>query len=184
MEQPAYIPDYTVDDYEQWEGDWELWDGLPVAMSPSPRRDHQAVVKNLLLMIQQQFLAKGDACRCDVFSDLDWRVNRKTVLRPDVSVVCDENEATDFIEKPPVVAVEVVSPSNRPQDLERKRQLYKRERVKFYVEINTFDRTIEVSRHDGNGCEAGGFPLDLHDGCGIDLDEESLWRGTMKIRRM
>ncbi|MEO1923214.1 MAG: Uma2 family endonuclease, partial [Nautiliaceae bacterium] len=27
---------YTVKDYEQWEGDWELIEGRPYAMAPAP----------------------------------------------------------------------------------------------------------------------------------------------------
>ncbi len=36
-----YIPNYTLTDYRRWEGDWELWDGIPVSMSPSPFGTHQ-----------------------------------------------------------------------------------------------------------------------------------------------
>lgn len=36
-----YIPTYTVADYERWEGEWELWDGVPVAMSSAPIFRHQ-----------------------------------------------------------------------------------------------------------------------------------------------
>jgi hypothetical protein len=32
---------YTVKDYLQWEGDWELIQGQPLAMSPSAVVDHQ-----------------------------------------------------------------------------------------------------------------------------------------------
>ena len=31
-----YKPRYTVDDYESWAGDWELWQGTAIAMTPSP----------------------------------------------------------------------------------------------------------------------------------------------------
>ena len=30
-----YSPHYTIDDYRLWEGDWELWQGTAVAMTPS-----------------------------------------------------------------------------------------------------------------------------------------------------
>lgn len=39
-----YQPHYTVEDYELWEGDWELWDGHAIAMSPAARPDHQRIV--------------------------------------------------------------------------------------------------------------------------------------------
>ncbi|HEO65459.1 MAG TPA: Uma2 family endonuclease, partial [Spirochaetes bacterium] len=38
-----YIPRYTYEDYVNWEGRWELIDGLPYAMSPLPSINHQQV---------------------------------------------------------------------------------------------------------------------------------------------
>ena len=31
-----YVETYTYEDYKRWEGDWELIDGVPLAMAPSP----------------------------------------------------------------------------------------------------------------------------------------------------
>ena len=42
-----YDPHYTVADYEQWSGDWELWKGTAVAMTPSPFGKLQLVGANL-----------------------------------------------------------------------------------------------------------------------------------------
>jgi hypothetical protein len=35
-----YSPNYTIKDYRQWQGDWELWRGIAVAMTPSPFGKH------------------------------------------------------------------------------------------------------------------------------------------------
>jgi hypothetical protein len=35
------IPHYTYNDYQKWEGDWELIRGIPYAVSPSPGWRHQ-----------------------------------------------------------------------------------------------------------------------------------------------
>jgi hypothetical protein len=32
---------YSYTDYKLWEGNWELVNGYPYAMSPSPKREHQ-----------------------------------------------------------------------------------------------------------------------------------------------
>ncbi len=42
-----YQPHYTVEDYRQWKGDWELWYGTAVAMSPSPFGPHERAVSAL-----------------------------------------------------------------------------------------------------------------------------------------
>ena len=35
-----YRPHYTYEDYLLWEGRWELIEGMPYAMSPTPVIDH------------------------------------------------------------------------------------------------------------------------------------------------
>jgi len=32
----VYQEHYTFNDYQHWEGNWELIEGMPYAMSPSP----------------------------------------------------------------------------------------------------------------------------------------------------
>jgi len=39
----AYKEHYTAENYQEWEGDWELIYGEPYAMSPSPLYDHQHI---------------------------------------------------------------------------------------------------------------------------------------------
>lgn len=43
-----YPPRYTYEGYKRWEGDWELIEGVPYAMAPSPSGKHQRVVAELL----------------------------------------------------------------------------------------------------------------------------------------
>ena len=43
-----FAPPYTIADYRLWKGDWELWNGIAIAMTPSPFGRHQALVASLL----------------------------------------------------------------------------------------------------------------------------------------
>lgn len=81
------MPRYTVDDYEQWEGDWELWNGVAVCMSPAPSPLHQYVTSALTGEIREQ-LRNNSRCDCFVVPEVDWRIDRNTVVRPDVLVIC------------------------------------------------------------------------------------------------
>ena len=47
-----FVPRYTVDDYSQWKGDWELWDGVPIAMSPSPFDRHAELMASLITQLK------------------------------------------------------------------------------------------------------------------------------------
>jgi len=41
------LPHYTYQDYIQWEGKWELIDGIPHSMSPALTPQHQLIANNL-----------------------------------------------------------------------------------------------------------------------------------------
>lgn len=41
------LPHYTYDEYCQWEGRWELIEGIPYAMSPAPSPRHQWISANI-----------------------------------------------------------------------------------------------------------------------------------------
>jgi len=83
---PKYLPSYTIDDYQKWEGNWELIDGVPLAMS-SPFAPHARIVTRLARMIGNAI--ENQKCQCEVYTNLDWIVAKDTVIRPDLMVVCD-----------------------------------------------------------------------------------------------
>ncbi len=124
-----YLPRYTYEDYKLWEGDWELIEGLPYAMAPSPFGRHQRVAGELIYQLREQL----EECpeRCFVYPELDWIVNEDTVVRPDLMVVCREVE--EYLRETPEVVIEVVSPSTIQKDERLKFELYEREGVKIYV---------------------------------------------------
>ena len=132
MAQAEYIPQYSIQDYLQWDGDWELWNGIPVAMSPSPNFGHQKIGSRILVEIQSQLSDEPCENRCVAVYELDWHVDTNTVVRPDIMVVCEEPEG-DFVESSPPLVVEVLSPSTRTKDLNSKRDLYASAGVKYYL---------------------------------------------------
>jgi len=81
-----YLPHYTYRDYCQWEGRWELIDGIPIAMSPAPREEHQIVAGNLYAIFKPIFKNSRNACRG--VPPIDWVVKDDTVLQPDFLVIC------------------------------------------------------------------------------------------------
>ncbi len=124
-----YLPRYTVEDYKHWEGDWELIEGIPYAMAPSPFARHQRVLFLIAKQIEEQLESCPEACR--VYVELDWVVNKNTVVRPDVSVVCQKVEKHTNV--PPEVIFEIVSESTAFKDENLKFQLYEIEKVRYYA---------------------------------------------------
>ncbi|OAG28679.1 Uma2 family endonuclease [Thermodesulfatator autotrophicus] len=125
-----FLPRYTVKDYNRWEGDWELIEGIPYAMMPSPFWRHQRVSLILAAQIEEQL--EGCPENCFVCQDIDWIVDETTVLRPDIVVVCDRIPE-EHLKNPPEVIFEIVSPSTAFKDEKLKFFLYEKEKVKFYA---------------------------------------------------
>ena len=48
---PRYDPHYTLDDYQRWEGDWGLSNGIAVAMTPSPFGRHAQLLAQLAKLL-------------------------------------------------------------------------------------------------------------------------------------
>jgi len=143
-----YTPHYTIKDYRHWKGDWELWYGTAVAMTPSPFGRHGGMLVKLCTGLT---IAIDEAkCRASVLAAIDWIVSDDTVVRPDASVVCSE-PPEGHIETTPAMVVEVLSDSTRERDLKHKRALYQENRVPWYLIADPNDGSVQLLRlGDGN----------------------------------
>ncbi len=124
-----YLKHYTYDDYKLWEGDWELYEGYPVAMGPSPMISHQAIAN----LVAYQLTDSIDECeRCLVLDEADYKLADDTIFRPDVTLICNETHDA-YITKAPEIVVEVISKSTAKNDEGYKFQKYEAELVKYYI---------------------------------------------------
>ena len=109
--QPA-METYTVQDYLQWEGDWELIHGQPVAMAPSPAIEHHAAS----FAISHQLGESLDDCpNCQALFEIDVEFSENTVVRPDVLVICYQPEG-ERLTRAPSLIFEVISPKTARPD--------------------------------------------------------------------
>ena len=169
-----YFPHYTIADYEQWQGDWELWAGYPVAMTPSPSFDHQQALSNLLFAIKTS-LQNINTCHCQAVVEVDWRIAEDTVVRPDVMVVCEPIK-TKWVEITPSLIAEVLSPSTRNNDLTFKKSLYAEQGVTYSLIVDPTEEQSETLHWaDGQYEPAESTPLTLHEGCALSLDLSAIW---------
>jgi Uma2 family endonuclease len=114
------IPDDAHHHYELIEGQ--------ILMVPSPDLRHQDCVGNL-------FVALRAAAPRDlnvVLSPFDFVPEPTMVLQPDVLVIRRGTDDAKRTVKPPVLAIEVLSPSSRTTDRVTKRELYARFGVAHY----------------------------------------------------
>ena len=143
-----YLPHYTVTDYRRWEGDWELWNGIPIAMRPCPFGKHQTALTRLSRLIGNALEAAN--CRAETLVELDWIVTDDTVVRPDVMVVCGE-PPDGHLEATPAFVAEVLSDSTRLRDRTYKRDLYDEQGVAVYLLVDPDAETVEILRRDEAG---------------------------------
>ena len=143
-----YIPNYTVKDFQHWEGDWELWDGIAVSMSPSPFGRHSKIVGKIATALNIAI----DNAKCDasVLVEIDWIVSENTVLRPDVTVVCGQPPDKHVIESPAIV-IEVLSPSTRHRDANAKLEIYQTQRVAWYLILDPESNQLIANNLGGDG---------------------------------
>ncbi|MCX6581141.1 MAG: Uma2 family endonuclease [Candidatus Aminicenantes bacterium] len=137
------LPEYTYDDYVQWEGRWEVIQGIPYAMTPSPNIIHQKINTNIVWQLKN--LLK--TCRkCEVLMPVDWPVFDDTVVQPDALVVCHDRSdiGIEKLEVTPVMVFEVLSPSTSRKDRGIKYRLYEQAGVKYYCIVDPETKSSEV----------------------------------------
>ena len=168
---------YTYEDYALWEGRWELFNGLPIAMSPAPVRKHQSLASEIIFNLKSQL---EDCSRCEVLGEVDYKINSNTVFRPDIVLTCDEtNDA--YLVKAPEIVVEIISPSTAKRDEYHKYTIYEAEKVKYYVLVYPDDLVAKVYKLDGKTYDKeGDFTTDSYDfedaQCGVGLDFSKVFK--------
>lgn len=172
-----FVPHYTLEDYKQWQGDWELWEGIPVAMTPSPFGRHQRVL--FALAAELRMAIQQTKCDATALGELDWIIGDDTVVRPDVIVVCGDPPER-YVTQAPALVAEVLSESTRQIDLKFKRALYQREGVPIYLVIDPGAETIQMHQKTADGSYeaeelSGDLSLQICHDCELKVTRSSLF---------
>jgi Uma2 family endonuclease len=121
---------WTIDDLEQLPDDgqrYELLDGV-LLVSPAPVVKHQAAVHSVARALDSvcppEFVV--------LIAPVDWQPDRRTSFQPDVLVTPNRDLGVKNLTEPLTLAVEVLSPSTRSQDLLGKRLKYESAGVASY----------------------------------------------------
>jgi Uma2 family endonuclease len=132
----------------------EIVDGEWV-VTPPPNIRHQVVLGRLHLILGN--LLEGRSDRMVLFAPLAVELGGKSWVEPDILVLALDDGSVELdpqrVIGPPLLALEVLSPSTRRHDLVRKRRLYEREGVREYWVVDPEDESVSVF-HRG---EDGGF---------------------------
>lgn len=171
------MPKYTISDYKLWKGDWELINGHPIAMSPSPMITHQSVCKDIVITLDDEL---NECEECEVLYEIDWIIDEENIVRPDVIVVC-KSEDIEYVTKAPKVIFEVISKSTAHNDRVIKKRIYEEEGVLYYGIVDPEVRLAKLYElKDGNYIKL----LDARDEkttlkleeCDITIDFSKIWK--------
>lgn len=171
------IEHYSLEDYLQWEGDWELIYGMPVAMVPSPNVEHQRIGTRILRQLDEAL----EGCpRCEALYEIDLEISQDTVVRPDVVGIC-YIASGDRLTRVPDIIFEILSRSTARRDEETKFRLYRDEGVGHYVLVYPEARKAKVYQLiDGDYRKVSDFHDELHrfelSKCSVDFDFSLIWR--------
>lgn len=170
------IPHYTYKDYVQWQGHWELIEGYPIAMSPLPIPQHQQLSADLIYEFKDQLKKKCKDCK--VYSPLDYKVSEDTTIQPDVLIVCG-NIKKPYLDFPPVLTIEILSPSTTLRDRNTKYLIYQEQGIKYYLIVDADKKIIEIYQLINGRYEVqpyvNGFEFQLSDECKISPLLDNIW---------
>jgi len=169
-------PTYKYSDYLKWEGDWELIEGYPFAMAPSPFGKHQIIMSRLI----QQFNNELEDCECEGYPELDWIIDEKTVVRPDIAIYCEEIEK--YPKTTPKIVIEIISDSTADKDENIKFKLYEREKVEYYVLVYPDLEKVRIFKLDNKKYDKiyegdKEFKFDL---CDIKIDFSKIFKRRVR----
>ena len=171
------LPYYTYEDYVHWEGKWELIEGFPYAMSPAPIPKHQIVSLNIAAEFKS---ALKDCAHCKAILPIDYKVNEDTVLQPDILIVC-KNITKKYLDFPPALIVEILSPATAIKDRNTKYQIYQEQGVPYYLIVDIEKELVELYKlQEGNYIllqneHSFSHQFHLADACKMSVDFSQIW---------
>ncbi|MCO6478311.1 MAG: Uma2 family endonuclease [Phaeodactylibacter sp.] len=174
------LPRYTISDWEQWEGKWELIDGIPFALSPMPGKKHQRINGRLYMEFTELL---EDCPDCEAYLPVNYKVNDSNLFHPDLMVVCGEAPEGTYVTTTPHLVVEILSASSRKKDKKTKPKIYQALGIRYYLIVDPKAETISVFELN----EAGEYELRAKGrdisysfdfgGCGTTADLSRIWKG-------
>lgn len=146
-------------------------------MMSAPNRVHQSLVHFFDWAIGNYIHSKNGDCEIypapfAVFLDND----DKTYVEPDISVICDKDKLTDEgCKGAPDWMIEIVSPSSRQMDYNKKLFKYRTANVREYWIADPIKQLISVYNFEHDGFEQYSFSdkakAGIYDDFEIDLTE-------------
>lgn len=176
--------EYTLEDYYALPDDqrYELIDGVLYDMA-APDVTHQEIAFEIAVALRKYIKDKDGKCKV-FMSPVDVQLDKdnKTMVQPDVFLVCDQSKNTGrCIYGAPDMVIEVTSPSTRKKDFGKKLEKYVDAGVREYWIVDVKNQKVivyDLGDDFGENMDLmiygmdGKVPVGIYDGkCKIDFNE-------------
>lgn len=159
----------------------ELIDGQ-IYYQAAPSRAHQETLSGLHATIYNYLKSKNGPCKVyPAPFAVKLKEDRKTIVEPDISVICDRDKLTEKgCTGAPDWIVEIISPSNSSHDYIRKLNLYADAGVREYWIVNPMKQTVLVYHLEETSFELNTYTfqdkikVNIYDDLWIDFQEITL----------
>ena len=173
------LPHYTYEDYCNWEGRWEIIDGIPFAMSPAPTLRHQWLAANIIFEFKDS-IKKSKCKNCKVYDFIDVKIADNIIVQPDCSIICKPTNKK-FLDFPSALVVEILSPDSALKDRHTKFSLYENFGIKYYIIVDEQKEELEIYYLENSKYILQKYSPDvpfifsLDDDCKIDVLLKNIW---------
>lgn len=174
---------YTEDDYYNLPEDIraELIDGQ-IYYQAAPSRAHQEILSFLHVEIANYIRSKSGTCKIyPAPFAVKLYEDRKTIVEPDISIICDHSKLTDRgCTGAPDWIIEIISPSTSSHDYIRKLNLYADSGVREYWIVNPIKETVFVYHLEETKFEVNTYTfqdkikVNIYDDLWIDFSQLNL----------
>ncbi len=137
--------EYTYEDYLELPDDQrcELIDGIIYDIA-SPTFVHQDIAGEVYYQLKSYIYAKKAKCRTYI-SPIDVKLDSRTVVQPDVIILCDKSKRDEYrLYSAPDFVLEVLSPSSKRRDCILKPAKYMQSGVREYWIADPQKETVTV----------------------------------------
>ena len=149
---------YTIADIEALpEGERaELIDGEMFRLD-APTRQHQDILGEMFANIKLYIRKKGGNCKIYPAPFAVYvKKGRKNYVEPDISVICDRDKLDEKgCQGAPDWMIEIVSPSSKKMDYERKVKLYREAGAREYWIVDAETKTVTVYDFEHSAADGG-----------------------------
>ena len=136
-----YRPQFTIEDFNLWEGRWELIDGMPYSTRPDV--PHQSVTGDLMYVIHEAL--KKHCSTCHIYLPIGWKIDDRNIVQPDLTIIHKDFEKNEhYLTFTPSIIVEIASAATAFKDRHEKFELYEQEKVAYYIIVDMQLLQVEI----------------------------------------